>query len=826
MHWFHQLPVRRKLNWIILSICGLVLAFAGTAIGLYELSAYRRSVVVETTILADVVAANVSAALAFDDEKGARVSLESLRSDPHVMSAALFRQDGATLAEFVRDGQRTAAPPRAGALRAEFTDEGLVVVRAVALNDRPLGTIYLQRDLRDIRQRMLVFSGIVALTLVAALLVAAALSSRLQRPITTPILMLADVAQDISERKDFSVRAPVVTGGEIGKLTTAFNDMLSAIDQGRTALLGANEQLRKEVSERQVAERRVTAQATRLLQLNDLTRAIAERQDVESVFQTVAGSVEEELPVDFACVCTYDEDRDTLFISTIARGSLPLAEEMGMRPPFAIQVETNGLARCLKGELVYEQNTLTLDKPLLLRMGAAGLRAVVIAPLLVESRVFGVLIAARREKASFTSSDCEFLRQLSDHVALAAHQSHLYTALQRAYDDLRQTQQAVMQQERLRALGQMASGIAHDINNAISPISLYIESMLEREPNLTTQGRERLTIVQRAIDDVAQTVARMREFYRQRPQALSLVRVGLNPLIQQVIELTKARWHDMPQQRGIVFELRTEFAPDLPAIKGVEGEIREALTNLIFNAVDAMPTGGKIGLRTFVKHASNGTNPADARVVIEVSDGGGGMSAETRRRCMEPFFTTKGERGSGMGLAMVYGMAKRHQGEIEIESTEGQGTSVQLLFPLAVGPDPFVDVAQHRPQRGLRLLLVDDDPLLLKSVSEILETDGHQVVTASGGQEGINTFTDAVEQAQFFDAVITDLGMPYVDGRRVAAAVKAASAETAVFMLTGWGQRLAAEGDVPAQVDRVMNKPPKLRDLREVLATVKPRPRP
>src|SRR6202044_1050318 len=140
----------------------------------------------------------------------------------------------------------------------------------------------------------------------------------------------------------------------------------------------------------------------------------------------------------------------------------------------------------------------------------------VAAPLLVESKVFGALIAALKAPDSFSSGDCEFLRQLSEHVALAAHQSQLYEALQQAYDDLRQTQQAVMQQERLKALGQMASGIAHDINNAISPIALYTESLLEKEPGLSARARDYLSTIQHAIEDVSHTVARMRESSRQR----------------------------------------------------------------------------------------------------------------------------------------------------------------------------------------------------------------------------------------------------------------------------------------------------------------------
>ena len=226
-----------------------------------------------------------------------------------------------------------------------------------------------------------------------------------------------------------------------------------------------------------------------------------------------------------------------------------------------VDIDANGLTRCLTGELVNEPDISKSKFPFPQRLARGGLRSVVLAPLLAESKVFGILIAARREAQSFSSGECEFLRQLSEHVALAAHQTQLYEALHQAYDDLRQTQQAVMQQERLRALGQMASGIAHDINNAISPVALYTESLLEKEPNLSPRARDYLGTIQHAIEDVAQTVSRMKEFYRQRETQLTLLPVELNRLIQQVIDLSRARWSDMPQQRGVFIQMKTELAP-------------------------------------------------------------------------------------------------------------------------------------------------------------------------------------------------------------------------------------------------------------------------
>jgi CheY-like chemotaxis protein/two-component sensor histidine kinase len=367
-----------------------------------------------------------------------------------------------------------------------------------------------------------------------------------------------------------------------------------------------------------------------------------------------------------------------------------------------------------------------------------------------------------------------------------------------------------MQQERLRALGQMASGIAHDINNAISPLALYTETLLERESGLSERGRGYLATIARAIDDVAATVARMREFYRQREPELQLAAVRLNAMVEQVVELTRARWRDMPQQRGVVVDAQCDLAPDLPAVLGVDSEVREALINLVLNAVDAMPDGGTLTMRT---------RRDGGRIVVEVIDTGVGMDEATRRRCLEPFFTTKGERGTGLGLAMVYGVVQRHGADLDIVSAPGQGTTVRISFPLPAD-EPSTPAPGHarKPTARLHVLLVDDDPMVLDTLRETLELDSHAVVTASSGQAGIDAFAHARHLQRPFDVVITDLGMPHVDGRKVAGAIKAASATTPVVLLTGWGQRLMSEGDVPAHVDRVLSKPPKLRDLRAVLA--------
>jgi len=595
------------------------------------------------------------------------------------------------------------------------------------------------------------------------------------------------------------------------------NEALEARVAARTHdLEKLNADLRREIGVRHVAEVRTLTQLERLELLRRITRAIAERQDLDSIFQVVVRSVEEHLPVDFAAMCT--RDVDGLTVTRVGARSETLAFELAMPPRSRIEIDQNGLARCIGGHQVYEPDITLVEFPFPQRLARAGLRSMVIVPLSIASHggVFAVLVVARRTVGAFSSAENEFLRQLCEHVALAANQAQLHTSLQQAYEHLKRTQESALEQERLRALGQLASGIAHDINNAISPVTIYVESLLNHETGFGERARRQLEIIQRAIDDVARTVARMGEFTRRRPTQLELRPVEIERVLREVLELTRARWSDMPQQRGIVIHANIVSTTSGVTAMAIESELREALVNLVLNAIDAMPEGGTLTLRT-------GTSAVDVksagRVFIEVVDTGIGMDEDTRRRCLEPFFTTKGERGSGLGLAMVYGIAQRHDMNIDINSTRGSGTTFRLTFPeQPVDGRSAAQIADQKRPRHSRILLIDDDPLLLTSLREMLAHEGHEVETASGGRQGVDAFAAGVKSGRPFQAVITDLGMPHFDGRAVAAAIAAASPETPVILLTGWGQRLTATGESPPAVIAVLDKPPKLAELRRTLA--------
>jgi len=401
-------------------------------------------------------------------------------------------------------------------------------------------------------------------------------------------------------------------------------------------------------------------------------------------------------------------------------------------------------------------------------------------------------------------------------------QMRLSQGVQKAYDELRRTQQVVVQQERLRALGQMASGVAHDINNALSPIVAYSELLLSAVPDLPENARQYLRTINKSGDDIAHIVARMREFYRRRSDNEQLSRVNLNQIIEEVVELTRPRWRDVPQREGISIHIEHAFESDLPPLLSDPTELREALFNLIFNAVDALPQGGTINLitRSAYRPAQNENSPPERLIQVEVRDNGVGMDEKTRQHCLEPFFSTKATRGgTGLGLAMVYGMMQRHEGMIEIESAPGRGTCIRLIFPVREQTAPVADApaSQVNQKRSLRILCIDDESQIQELLKNCLTTLDHQVTTAASGKQGVEMFRAAMRKKKPYETVITDLGMPDIDGQQVARTIKAESPGTPVIMMTGWGTIMKDDGELVSGVDAVVGKPPRIRELNDLL---------
>ena len=831
---FQDISIKRKLTAIIMIASTVALLLVSAGFVTYELVTFRQTMTRDLSTLAEIIGNQSTAALTYGDKDVAKEILAALRAKKHIVAAALYDKDGQLLASYSGGtGPAVSFPARPEQDALRFENSALVLFRAIRLDGDFVGTVFLKSDLQEIHERFVRYAVMILLFMLASWVVTLFLSARLQRIISRPIFHLAEAAKTVSGKKNYAVRADKHGGDELGQLVDSFNEMLGQIQRRDSELQQAHDKLeirvgertrdlRAEIAERQRAESALKQQFVRMSLLNQITQAISDRQDTDSILHVVLRQLEDHLGLDLGVVALFDTGAQTLNVAALRVKNSLLAEKFDLREGSVLSLAETGFQLCEQWQTVYLADTIKGKAPFIEKLAVSGWRSAVVVPLTVEGKLFGMLVSARLKTDGFNSDDCEFLRMLSENVALAAHQARLHTDLEQAYDELRRTQATVLQQERLKALGQMASGIAHDINNALSPVVGFADILTKSGYGLNPDGKKYLKYIQMAGEDIAHIVTRLREFYRAREENESLQHLDLNALIEQVVDMTRPRWRDIPQSKGITIEVRTDLAPDVPKLAGIESEIREAFTNLVLNAVDAIPDGGKITVRTRVlRHENGGKHPR--QVWVEVSDTGTGMDEETRRRCLEPFFSTKGKRGTGLGLAMVYGVMERHEGNIEIQSEPGKGTTFCLVFPVRT------KLCQDNEEEKngvavepLQILCIDDEPLLRELIKEILERDGHEVEVSDSGQSGLDEFRIARERGRPFDVVITDLGMPYLDGRQVAKALKRESPTTPVIMLTGWGAFMKEDGNTPEQVDGVISKPPRSRELREALSRFHP----
>jgi signal transduction histidine kinase/CheY-like chemotaxis protein len=422
-------------------------------------------------------------------------------------------------------------------------------------------------------------------------------------------------------------------------------------------------------------------------------------------------------------------------------------------------------------------------------------------PLRAGNRVLGAIVVTSDDRP-FTEADECLLSNVADLAALALRSTRLFEERTRAYGELAGAQDQLVRTEKLRALGEMASGVAHDFNNLLAAI-LGRAQLLQAEitdPRLAPW----LEVIERAALDGAQAVRRLQEFTRVRRDQ-PFVRVDLNQVAREALEITQSRWGDDARRRDVTIEIRTAFAA-VPEVVGDPGELREALTNIILNAVDAMPAGGLLTLATAA---------APGEVQLTVSDTGVGMTPTVRPRIFDPFFTTKGPQGTGLGLAMTYGIVARHGGRIEVESQEGRGSTFRLTFPPASSPASPPPPREEVPAdaEALTCLVVDDEETVGTLLGDILESGGHRAVVCADGADAVARF-----RSEPCDVVFTDLAMPGLSGWQVARAVKAIDPDVPVFIVTGYGVELSREESRANGVDGVLAKPLGVQEILEVAA--------
>lgn len=429
-------------------------------------------------------------------------------------------------------------------------------------------------------------------------------------------------------------------------------------------------------------------------------------------------------------------------------------------------------------------------------MFALGVGTAVAVPVLLDGQPVGALWLGYELALPLSSHDLGLLSSIGTHVAIASKNAELFEARNQALLDLRAAQDKLVLSEKLNAIGLIAHGVAHDFNNILGSIlgrAQLLKSQL-RDPALMRHAE----VIEKAAIDGAETVRRIQEIGRQ-DQVDDFVLVDLDGIVADVVELTQPRWRELTRAEGRPVEVVTASCGGA-IVAGNPSELREVLVNLVHNAVDAMPKGGTLRLTTSV---------VDGTCQLTVADSGTGMPEEIRHRIFDPYFTTKGDRGTGLGLSVSHSIIRRHRGDIEVRSQmEGPDRGTTFVLTLPQVQDTPQDRAatvppRERPNGRARILVVDDEANIREILSEILMNGDHEVVTAADGAEALHL----LRENGGFDLVFTDLGLPGMNGYEVASEVKKIHPHLPVGLVTGWGATLDAEKAREHGVDLVLSKP-------------------
>lgn len=532
-------------------------------------------------------------------------------------------------------------------------------------------------------------------------------------------------------------------------------------------------------------------QTDRMKALADLGRALSETLDVEIVARRVGQSIRSLLGAQLSVLYLLEEETGDLVAVQVAED---VAAALGPRVVFPRGMGVAGLAVGTR-QPVATSNLLTdarvrLTAELRERIEAAPYRAVLAVPLLVKDRVIGALAVGDYEGRQFSEEEKSLAQVFGDHAARALENARLYQDVQSAYEKLSSTQAQLVRAATLEATGKLAAGAAHHLNNLLTIVLGRIQLLLRQTS--VSEVRRHLEPAARAAVDSAEVVRRLSSFSRGRSER-QRVAVDLNEIAAEVIELTRARWQNEAGLQGVAIDVQLT-AGALPRVLGEPTELREVLVNLVLNAVDAMPQGGQIRIKTWATPAG---------VHCAVSDSGLGMSTEVQRRAFEPFFTTKGLKNTGLGLSVNYGIVQQHGGELTIDSTEGRGSTIAFRLPVATRADAPPRTAESPLSTPLQILLIDDDETVRQLIAEVLTEDGHAVVQADCGADGLA----CLESDPAVDLVLTDLGMPGMTGWGVAQKVKASHPSLPVGLVTGWGADPEGTPEERAAVDFIITKP-------------------
>ncbi|HEY0081019.1 MAG TPA: ATP-binding protein [Pyrinomonadaceae bacterium] len=550
----------------------------------------------------------------------------------------------------------------------------------------------------------------------------------------------------------------------------------------------------------EVESRSIVEYEQLLERLATLAQAFGVAHDLKSVFRALCHFALASTPCNGIFISLYDEDRDErhavyawsegqeIDLSTLP--PMPMTES-----PHSRAVSTNQLiitddlqAAIVNLPRVYVADEVDPQLPL----------SSLVAPMSFMGRSLGAVEVQSPRRAAFGASDATAMRMAANLAAVAIENVRLLKReLERAEREA--------ESEKMRSLGQLAAGVAHDFNNALAAILGRTQLLLRTATE--EKQRRNLEVIETAALDAAETVRRIQTFARRSPGE-PLGMVSVSRLIADAVQLTRTRWEDDARAHGLHYDLdfRRDFEGE-DLIAANPSEMREVLVNMIFNALDAMPGGGRISLREMKR---------ERWIIVEIEDTGHGVPAALRERIFEPFFTTKGPKGSGLGLAVSYGIIHRHGGSVEVESREGEGTTFRLSFPQTrAGASAPVAPLRRSALPSRRVLVVDDEEVVREVLVEMLTALDQKVVAVRSAAAALDALA-----ADRFDLMLTDLSMPAMDGLTLAAEARRRAPEMLIALATGYGQTIPGGAPDSVLFDFIVNKPFKISDLEASLLTL------
>jgi signal transduction histidine kinase/ActR/RegA family two-component response regulator len=531
-----------------------------------------------------------------------------------------------------------------------------------------------------------------------------------------------------------------------------------------------------------------------LTTLYEAGKTLSSTLDLDELLKKALELLRERFGYQLCVFLLLDQEKKELYVKHIIGRDFEDVRELRFR------VGVDGMVGWVakQGEFLYVPD-VSKDSRYLVAL--SNVRSEAAFPLKIRDQVIGVLDIESEKLSGINEEDLKVLSSLASQISVFIENAQLFYQLKQTLKELKQAQDQVIQAEKLRAMGEMASGVAHDFNNLLAVILGNIQLLLHQFDRLSPEEiRERLKTIEQSSKDGAETVRRIQEFSGMRRDK-EFTPLSLNELITDVVNVTQPRWKEQTQRKGIQIEL-TKKLGKIPQILGNPSELREVMTNIVFNAVDAMANGGEVAITTSIQ--------AEDWVEMRIADTGIGMTEEVRKRVFDPFFTTKGVTNTGLGMSVSYGIIKRHGGEILIESEPGKGTTFIIHLPTGymneIPDEKMVRTVPVTPLAleggGARILVIDDEDSVRKILYQMLKAKGYQVVVASSGEEGIERFRE-----ESFDLVFTDLGMPKMSGWEVGKALKGIDPKVPVALITGWGVELNKDKMKESGIDLVVSKP-------------------